>query len=225
MLDKNPLIFDTGASISISNTASDFTSPITPIQRMILQIIASGLPVKGTGTVSYTITDKDKNPTVITIPGILFVLNCPTRLICPWQLLATSTFPGAGIRITPTCLQMWLHNKFFIIPYDSSNQLPILYTTPGIKSYINYCILRQLHHSPHATCLLAHSTSATGNTSATPSTLTKAQLVKLHWHQRLNHINFDQLTSWMRQGLIKADSATINCPNPVCAACHYGKAC
>jgi hypothetical protein len=161
---------------------------------------------------------------VITVPGVLFVPDCPSHLICPRQLLATSTHPGAGIHITETCLQMWFHNNFFTIPYDTGTQLPILYTTSGITSYINYCISRQLNHLPQTSCLLAHADPATNVTLEVPGTLTKAQQLKLHWYNWLNHINFDQLTQWMRQGLIKADPATINCPNPVCAACHYGKA-
>jgi hypothetical protein len=224
MLDKIPLIFDTGASVSISNTKSDFASPILPVQRTTLKGIASGLPVQGIGTVSYTITDANNHETTITIPGVLFVPDCPTRLICPRQLLATSTSPGADIRITPSHLQMKLHNKRFIIPYDPINNLPILHTTPGVKSYINYCITKHLHHSPQLQCYLAQDKTSLNPSSPIGNNLTKPQLTKLQWHQRLNHINFNQLTSWMRQGHIKVDPAVINCPDPICAACQYGKA-
>jgi hypothetical protein len=54
--------------------------------------------------------------------------------------------------------------------------------------------------------------------------LTLAQSLKLEWHQRLNHINFDQLNTWMRNGRLKVPQEVISAPAPVCPACAYGKA-
>jgi len=50
-----------------------------------------------------------------------------------------------------------------------------------------------------------------------------AQQVKLQWHNRLNHVSFDQLTTWMREGRIKVPHEVVVAPAPVCTACQFGK--
>ncbi|MFN9981676.1 MAG: GAG-pre-integrase domain-containing protein, partial [bacterium] len=68
------------------------------------------------------------------------------------------------------------------------------------------------------------STPTHNNQSITSPPLTVAQQIKLQWHQRLNHVNFPQLTTWMRLGHLKVPQGVINAPNPVCSACQFGKA-
>jgi hypothetical protein len=93
------------------------------------------------------------------------------------------------------------------IPYDATTHLLILWTLSQPQAYSNYC-------SAH---------TATNPSPTVPANLTAAQLIKLRWHNRLNHVGFDQLTNWMRDGTISVPPAVINCPNPVCPACLFGK--
>lgn len=64
-----------------------------------------------------------------------------------------------------------------------------------------------------------HSTAHIPHRRISPS-----QQVKLRWHQRLNHANFEQITSWIRDGTISVLSSVTNCPHPICSACQFGKA-
>ena len=45
--------------------------------------IASGLEVLGTGTVEYRVKEDSANDVIIRISDVLYVPQCPVRLICP----------------------------------------------------------------------------------------------------------------------------------------------
>jgi hypothetical protein len=211
-----PLILDTGASIGITSTKSDFILPITPVQNTTLKGIASGLSIHGIGTVSYHILDDAKRPLKIIIPGVLYVPDSPCRLICPRQLLATSHDPTAFCSIHSDNIMLNLRGSHITVHYDAKTDLPILHTTPGPQSFLTFCRANNMSPSPQL-----HANTACHN--ATNTNLSPSQLVKLQWHQRLDHVNFDQLCSWMRNGSIRVSPAVINSPNPVCPACQYGK--
>lgn len=204
-----PLIFDTGASVTVTHCIDDFIAPPRPVQHTTLQGIASGLQVHGVGTVTYTVMDDNKAPVTITI-GTLYVPGCPSRIICPRQLLAHTADPTANLTVTATAVVLSFRATHISIPYRGPHCLPILRTAPAIVSY-------------QAFCALTGRSESSGSTSL-PAPLTLAQQVKLQWHQRLHHVNFPQLTMWMRQGKIKVPSEVINAHDPICSACQFGKA-
>ena len=203
------LILDTGASVSVSPNKEDFIGSIRPVQSTTLKGIASGLSVSGTGTVKYTCRDDRGEPLHITIPDTLYVPTCPVRLICPRQLLAAFKQP-ATCEITTTSITITTNTQTLTVPYDATSRLPILWTSEYPQAYLNLSTAKD-SQSPSSPLF------TTGN-------LTPAQIIKLKWHNRLNHVSFDQLTKWMRDGTIAAPAAVINCPHPICAACLYGKA-
>jgi hypothetical protein len=57
-----------------------------------------------------------------------------------------------------------------------------------------------------------------------PANLTARQLRKLHLHERCNHVHWDLLNSWIRCGALPCDPSLAQEPNPICAACQFGKA-
>jgi len=209
------LILDTGASVSITNCLADFTTPIKAVQHTTLQGIATGLVVKGLGTDRYTIADDAGRTRHLDIPEVLFVPDCPSRLICPRQLLASTKDPSAIMHVHTGNVQLCFWGSTITVPYHARSHLPILPTLPTIACYTSLCKLAQSPPIP----------AATGSHSADPMpSLTPAQRIKLLWHHHLNHANFDQITAWMRSGQIKVQKKVINAPHPVCAICQYGKA-
>ena len=65
--DMVPLIFDTGASISLSPVRSDFIGPIRPVQHVHIKGIASGLQAEGVGDISYNFTNDAGQSQTITL--------------------------------------------------------------------------------------------------------------------------------------------------------------
>jgi hypothetical protein len=211
LINTVSLILDTGASVSMMNCTADYISPIKPVQHTTLQGIAAGLTVKGLGTVRYVIKDDIGGLRHITIPDVLFVPDCPSRLICPRQLLISMKDQSATMSVTPRHVQLHFDGSAVTIPYHPNSHLPILPTAPFMACYKASC------GPPKPT--RQHATSGDLMPSMTP-----AQRQKLLWHRRLNHANFDQITAWMRSGQIQASKEVVNAPHPVCAACQYGKA-
>lgn len=189
----------------MSLPASQILGPITNVQPATLQGIASGLTIHGIGTVQYTCSADDVSEHVLRIQGVLYVPVCPSRLICPRQLL-TALSPASYCTITDTAISIHFHGNIITVPYDANANLPILHTMAGCTPFINYC-----------------NTLSTSDHSHANQNLTIAQQIKLTWHQHLHHINFDQITHWMCTGTISTTSAVTNCPNPVCTTCLFGK--
>jgi hypothetical protein len=221
------LILDTGASISVTNCIADFVGPVRPVQHTTLQGIAAGLAIKGIGMARYHIRDDTGNSRDYTIPGVLYVPDCPSRLVCPRQLLASTGNSGATMTVSAHSVRLHLAASTIPIPYHGQSFLPILYTTPTMACYQTFCqhaaTSPPAASSPDAT---PHGTSGASTTvlcrDPLPA-LSSAQRTKLLWHRRLNHASFDRITAWMRSGLLPVPKGVVNAPNPVCAACNYGK--
>ena len=84
--DEVILVFDSGASCTISPSESDFYGTIHKVQNTKISGIADGLEIKGTGTVEYTLKDDSGNDVRVRIKNALYIPQCPVRLICPQQL-------------------------------------------------------------------------------------------------------------------------------------------
>lgn len=54
--------------------------------------------------------------------------------------------------------------------------------------------------------------------------VTPKQQRKLHLHERCAHANWEQLNSWIRAGHLPCHPSLASEPDPVCAACQFGKA-
>jgi hypothetical protein len=95
--DTVPLIFDTGASISITPYPTDFISPICPVQYLQIKGILSGLYVHGIGDVSYTFTNNNNVQQTMIIRNCLCIPQCVVQLICPQQIGAETVHPKDGL--------------------------------------------------------------------------------------------------------------------------------
>jgi hypothetical protein len=161
--DCFPLIIDTGASISVTPYRTDFISDIHPIQSLEIQGIASGLTVKGAGTVTYSFYNDDGALQTITLKHCLYVPQCTARLLCPQQLGIQSGLPHDGFNATTQQGVLTFQGHPTTIQYDPTTQLPILYTAPGHTSFTRFCahqsylpntrINHQIVTNPHSKCI------------------------------------------------------------------------
>ena len=217
--DSYPIILDTGASISVTPYKTDFVSQITPVQSLEIQGIASGLQVKGSGSVHYSFYNDAGVLQTIKLKHCRYVPQCTARLLCPRQLGIQSGHSTDGFNSTTEKGTLTFHGQPTTVHYDTLTQLPILYTAPGCTSFHRFCANQSyLKPTPGSTL---HPTS---QPQYMYCNLTAAQQKKLHLHERCAHTGWDQLNSWIRQGLLPCVPALAREPDPVCAACQFGKA-
>jgi len=210
--DMVPLVFDTGASITITPIKTDFIGPIKPVQHVQIKGIASGLQAAGIGDVSYSFVNDSGATQTLCLRNCLYVPDCVVRLICPRQIGAETGNPADGLYATQAATTLIVHGQHTTIKYDTLSQLPILFTKPGIQSFINYTDT-------------LHACNATLSTGSGSGNLTKRQKEKLYLHEMCAHEGFKNLNSWIRAGYFpKVDPSLALEPDPMCAACAFGKA-
>jgi hypothetical protein len=209
-----PLIINTGASISVSPYETDFISKIKPVQAVEIKGIAAGLTVRGFRDVSYTFRNDDQELQTMILRDCLYVPQCTARLICPRQIGQAGGDPSDGFAATMHDAVLTFHGKQTTISYDHISNLPILYTASGVSSFHRFCANNhQLLQHPTGTPLLF----------LTPN-LSPRQQRKLHLHERCAHAHWEQINSWLRAGTLPGGTSLASEPDPVCAACQFGKA-
>lgn len=211
--DMVPLVIDTGASISITPYKTDFIGHIHATQPIEIKGITSGLQVQGYGTVCYTFQNDNGTLQTLNLTHCLYVPHCTARLICPRQLGIESKNPLDGYNSVSRVGILTYQGQQTTISCDTTSQLPILYTTPGINTFSRFCAtMGSIIHpnSPTSTPFSAN--------------LTAGQHKKLQLHERCAHVNWDQLNWWIRQGLLPCEPSNASEPDSVCATCQFGKA-
>ena len=210
--DMAPLILDTGASISISPYPTDFITPIRPVQHVNIKGIASGLAAKGIGDLSYSFVNDAGTTQTIVLKNCLYVPQCVVRLICPRQIGAVTGNPEDGFYATNSKSTLIVHGQPTTVKYDTLSQLPMLFTKPGIQSYLSYSQCHPVRP------VVATASASSGN-------LTKRQRQKLYLHEICAHEGFQNLNSWIRKGYFPQVDPTLALePDPMCMACAFGKA-
>jgi hypothetical protein len=202
--DMVPLVIDSGASVTISPYLTDFIDVLRPVQNVAIQGIASGLQVQGIGTLQYKYYNDSGTLQTLTIHDALYVPKCTARLLCPRQLGQATGSPNDGFQCLVDKGILTYQGQITTVSYEPLSKLPVLYTAPGMETY-------------HRFCTSAYSAKFHG------SNLTKQQLRKLHMHERCAHAHWDQVNAWIRSGLLPCDPSLANEPDPVCAACQFGK--
>lgn len=216
-----PLLFDTGANVSCSFNKHDFISLVRPAQPTKIKGIASSLTVKGIGTILYHLTADDGTLVTLKIPNVLYVPDCPTRLICPRQILHHVDDPDASLTVTSSSLKLSFRGSNITIPYDEQLNIPILSTASGVQSYLYYCqVIGQSHQTPPELSL----DSAFAAAGLLTPNLTPGQRVKRKLHERNCHKNYGQINQWILDGTFDCPKSVAKEPDPVCPICQFGKA-
>jgi len=204
--DERSFIIDTGASITITNSLTDYPTAPRPVQTTTLKGFASGLTIKGIGTVTYTFLADDNTSISVHLHNVLYVPDCPICLLCPRHIAETTGHALDGFNSLCDYDILTIRGSPITVPYNALNGLPVITSAAGVASY---------------TCFAAHAYSAR---DLPASNLTPSQRAKLILHERCNHTNMKQINEWIRRGILPVDKSIANCADPICQACQFGKA-
>ena len=99
---QSKVIWDSGATASISNNRAHFVGELQPnTSHLKLEGIGSNLPIEGIGHVSWSVEDIHGNLRTIRLPAY-YVPKTTSNLLSISSLL--QTYPNESINITPTKL-------------------------------------------------------------------------------------------------------------------------
>ena len=142
--DSHPLMFDDGASASITNDLQDFVMKPAPITRKVKGIAGSA---KSTyhETVKWKIEDDNNIVHTFTIPNTYYIANAPTRILSPQHFAQQMQdhkphVEGTGCTTTSTTIVLfWNQRKFTkTVKLDSKLNIAMTNTALGIKQYKSY---------------------------------------------------------------------------------------
>ncbi len=150
----------------------------------------------------------------MTLKDCLYVPQCTACLLCPQQIGQASGNPSDGFTATMHNAILTFQGKRTTVSYDCISNLPILYTASGMTSFHHFCANQHhVHQHPIGTRL-----------PFLTSNLTPRQQRKLHLHEHCAHAHWEQINSWLRAGSLPGGPSLASEPDPVCAACQFGKA-
>ena len=213
-----PIIWDSGASIAVSNTKSDFVGSIRKVRPDLqLKGVAQGVPINGLGTVHWSVMDTRGNLRTLKLLA-LFIPSANCRLLSTTHLL--QQYPGETITLQDCGLTLSGIQ-------DDSTRTPVFATinpTNNLPTCYGYG-KDGIHRSIRAlvtTVTVVHERNLN---------LTEPQKEWLRWHQRLCHMNFRTIQFLFKSGVLSRSASnrqlhTAMCKlrsPPMCAACQYGK--
>lgn len=234
-----PVIWDSGASISISHDRNDFVGHLEalPILRR-LQGLASGMRIHGQGEVEWMLHDETTGlvTRAIRIPAY-YVPAAKTRLLSVVSL--TQTYEPEQVHISPrgailSGLDSDLDRDSVFAPVNPRNNLPTSTasnrTRPLSEGETRRCSRDADSPDPSIDddlpeCASAHVIEDTN------SNLSNPEKELLRWHFRLGHIDMRKVQFLMRSGVLSHTQQTkslhtaacsIRTP-PKCAACQFAK--
>jgi len=223
-IEEFPVIWDTGASRSVSPSKDDFKGAIRPSATRSLTGLANGLEVCGEGEVKWTIMADN---------GLPFTLEHTAYYVpgSPCRLMSCQTF-------TEYTYSLYGHAYEFVMrTYDPKSKSMQLRPSTEQEFFG-----RQLD-LPTITCVLDERTnlpiSVASSASRKPSAhvnmcvteehnqnLSHAQKELLRWHFRLGHLGCKTIQMLLRSRVLGESNlkrAAGKCPVPKCASCQYGK--
>lgn len=226
--DSVPLILDTGASSGFTYDKKDFIK-LQPFSGNVSGL--GQLDIKGIGTVTYNIVNDNNNTVELIIAQVFYVPNLHIHLLSPQQISKQSRDPEEGLLIRDTkCVFTWdYHIK--TLAYNDHSQLPIIHTSPGVKQiqvfyskFSQLCQTRSQSNKEKNKVNINqkkrnHTEISTYDTlpSLPDSNISKNTQILLLWHEKLGHMNFNQLQTLDRQGMIPKTLLTVIYPYVCCA--------
>ena len=220
-VESYPVIWDSGATKSISPYKSDFIGKIEPAPLGLrIRGIAQGLKVEGVGKVAWSVTDQNNKLRTIIVPAF-YVPSAGARLLSIPGLLEaypteTITF-GAGGKFLVLSGSEEGDVKTSSVRVDCDPQTNL----PTSMAYNHKTTIQPWHEF----------NNALSSTMKHNHNLSPAMKELLRWHDRLGHLNFKQIQFLLRTGVLAHSeaarrlqaSASKITDFPLCPACQFGK--
>jgi len=238
MVDRIPLIIDSGASVCVTPCREDFT--VYRDSTVKIKDLSKTNTVAGEGLIRWKVKDKTGKTVFIDLPGY-HIPKAEVRLLSPQVLLKTVGGSSQGI-ITPADFVLCLGNGVELrAQYCPRSNLPLLKICDDDASDIKCFWTKAFHISNEDTFAFAAAEKSVLDSDN--ANLTAAEKELLLWHQRLSHASISWLQplmrtkKWLRvnhsteslhQGpfLPCKEARTASCPTTGirCAACLASKA-
>ena len=200
-----PVIVDSGASLAISPSETDFVGPIHYYDsERLLGGMAGGMNIKGIGKVAWSF--KTDNGILTVHSKCYLVPSANARLLSPQRLFSTSN----NINGCFSCYESHATLEFddvgkLNIEYDPNNHLPIAMAKnlSGTSAQINLAVLDESNQN-----------------------LTAAQKLLLLWHSKFGHKGFSSLQRILRHSPFTSErfKGASKCTIPRCEVCERAKA-
>jgi len=220
------LIWDSGASLSITHDPNDFEGPIqVSPSGTYLSGISNGLAIQGQGTVAWHFVDASDRIQTLRLPAF-YVPKCNERLLSIASV--SQVYPSAIIS---------MHNQGAIMTLDlNGNSIAIparINPTNNLPTSTNYILSPPSTPTCHDCHTFANIPSVAALSSVSPANynLSEAEKELLRWHFRLGHISMRRIQFLMKTGVLatseslrrlQSKSASLT-TLPRCTACQFGK--
>ena len=210
-----PVIWDTGASYTVSPCSDDFIGGVQPLASpIVLDGLATGLAVQGHGTVRWVVRAVDGTFKTVEM-GAFYTPRGRSRLLSPQsycQQLKAAGLEEPNGAWHPKFTVTWQDGRQIAVAYAKANNLPM-------SMMYNEATVARRTQELHL-CV----------TDASNQNLTEAQKELLRWHFRLGHLNFEAIQLVLRSGALATSEgakilhrAASKCAHPRCASCQFGK--
>ena len=212
------VIWDSGASVTITPNKDDFDGPILkPSTITQLKGIAKGLRIEGQGHVKWSFHDIFGNLRTLTLPAY-YVPKVRVRLLSTTSLL--QQYNGESIKVEAH--QLTLSG----IPGDPTRAMVVAHVNPDNNLPTSEAH-RQVDIPKAAECLNATITAV----NESNLNLSEPEKELLRWHYRLGHMSFKKIQFLLRTGVLTRSNNKRHLHQaackldqmPKCAACQYGK--
>ena len=214
---NHPVIWDSGASLSISPSRDDFVGEIkSPPFGLKVRGISTGLKIEGVGQVAWSFEDTNGMLRTIKVPAY-YVPEAGARLLSTTSLL--QTYPNE--KIVQEASYLWFggsnngSERPIRVNLDPRSNLPIA------TAHVSGVLIR----------IRSEINNIVSTTSASNFNLPPAAKELLRWHHRLGHLSFRQVQFVLRTGVLAHTESARRIQSlaskittcPMCAACQYGK--
>ena len=216
-----PVIWDSGASISVSPARCDFVGPLHPAPLGLrLQGIARGLKVEAVGTVAWSFIDTTGTLRTIKVEALL-VPKARVRLLSTGGVM--NAYPDETLTIQK--------DRLYLSGAPATTRLPLrrpieihLSDSTKLPTSTGYSLI-----APEKAFQALRAALTT--VSRTNENLSAAEKELLRWHYRLGHLGAKRIQFLMRSGVLAhsegarrlhTSACRISRP-PMCTACQYGK--